>query len=85
MTTPALPGAVCPGLPAHEKAWFYTEGGSLYKKAKAICQTCPARAQCLDLAMDLEGQGIGVFEGARFGVWGGLTGKERTRLANGAA
>lgn len=85
MTTPELPGAICPTLPENEKDWFFTEGGSLYKKAKAICQKCPVKTQCLDGAMEMEGQGIGVFEGTRYGVWGAKTGRERARLARGIA
>jgi WhiB family transcriptional regulator, redox-sensing transcriptional regulator len=74
--------AACQRLSEEEKQWFYTEGGSGYKKAKAVCANCPARAECLDRAMDLEARGLGVGpRGDRFGVWGGLSGIERSRLA----
>ena len=37
-------------------------------RAKAVCESCPARAECLDHA---------VSSGERHGVWGGLTSDER--------
>ena len=37
-------------------------------RAKAVCATCPVRAQCLDHAVSV---------GERYGVWGGLTADER--------
>ncbi|WP_407553105.1 WhiB family transcriptional regulator [Streptomyces sp. Pv4-95] len=43
-------------------------------QAKATCLGCPLRADCLADALD---------RGERFGVWGGLTTKERSRLARG--
>lgn len=40
-------------------------------EAKALCDGCPARRKCLDYALDGD---------LDFGVWGGLTFEERTRL-----
>jgi WhiB family transcriptional regulator, redox-sensing transcriptional regulator len=40
--------------------------------AKAICETCPVRVACLAFALE---------RNERFGVWGGLTEKERARLS----
>jgi WhiB family redox-sensing transcriptional regulator len=40
--------------------------------AKAICETCPVRLTCLAFALE---------RNERFGVWGGLTEKERGRLS----
>ena len=37
-------------------------------RAKAVCESCPARPECLDHA---------VSSGERYGVWGGLTSDER--------
>ena len=37
-------------------------------RAKAVCESCPVRAECLDHA---------VSSGERYGVWGGLTSDER--------
>lgn len=44
------------------------------EEAKAICQTCPVRAECLAVALE---------EDHRDGIWGGLT--ERERIKGGAA
>ncbi len=37
-------------------------------RAKAVCESCPVRAECLEHA---------VVSGERHGVWGGLTSDER--------
>jgi WhiB family redox-sensing transcriptional regulator len=37
-------------------------------RAKAVCESCPVRAECLNHA---------VRAGERYGVWGGLTSDER--------
>lgn len=39
--------------------------------AKAICETCPVRLHCLAFALQ---------QNERYGIWGGLTEKERTAL-----
>ncbi|MGH2786035.1 MAG: WhiB family transcriptional regulator [Actinomycetota bacterium] len=39
---------------------------------KAICATCPVRVACLAFALE---------RNERFGIWGGLTEKERGRLS----
>jgi hypothetical protein len=40
--------------------------------AKAICESCPVRLACLAFALE---------RNEKFGVWGGLTEKERARLS----
>ena len=40
--------------------------------AKAICDSCPVRLECLAFALE---------RNEKFGVWGGLTEKERARLS----
>lgn len=57
-------------------ASFFTQCG--FAAAKAVCAICEVRGECLDAAMMWELWGRGRF---RFGVWGGLTPLERTRLA----
>ena len=47
---------------------FFGEHGRPATEAKQICAGCPVRAECLDFA--LEGR-------ERFGIWGGLTEKQR--------
>lgn len=41
------------------------------RKAKAICSNCSVRIECLAVALESR---------VEFGVWGGMTGKERQTL-----
>ncbi|WP_433516477.1 WhiB family transcriptional regulator [Nonomuraea sp. CA-143628] len=50
---------------------FFPEKGASSKAAKQVCRACEVRAQCLEYAL---GNNI------HFGVWGGLTERERRRL-----
>lgn len=50
--------------------WFPQNGGSS-KEAKDTCKRCPYRERCLEEAME---------RNEEFGVWGGLTARERKRL-----
>lgn len=54
--------------------WFQEKGGST-KTAKAICKICPVRAECLEYAITHD---------ERFGVWGGLSERERRPLVRAA-
>lgn len=51
--------------------FFFPEPGSSVREAKRICGMCPIRSACLDYALDND---------ERFGVWGGLSEKERLQL-----
>jgi WhiB family redox-sensing transcriptional regulator len=51
--------------------FFFPEPGSSVREAKRICRLCETRAVCLEYALDND---------ERFGVWGGLSEKERQRL-----
>lgn len=51
---------------------FFPETKSAEAEALAICATCPVQLECLEYAIEAE---------IRFGVWGGMTEKERRRLA----
>jgi WhiB family transcriptional regulator, redox-sensing transcriptional regulator len=42
-------------------------------RAKAVCALCPVRSECLDHAIESD---------ERFGIWGGLTDRERRSLAS---
>ena len=50
--------------------WFPDKGGS-NRQAKAICEGCPLRQECLDFALT---------EGLDHGIFGGLSVKERRAL-----
>ncbi len=49
---------------------FFTDA-TTQKQVKAICADCPVRAECLAEALD---------ERIEWGVWGGLTERERRKL-----
>ncbi|MFZ3494595.1 WhiB family transcriptional regulator [Streptomyces sp. 5.8] len=48
--------------------------------ARAMCEACPVRAQCLDVALEEEGQSTSAY---RDGIRGGLDPRERAALARG--
>ncbi len=50
---------------------FFPEKGGSTREAKRVCGRCPVRAQCLEYA---------VAHDERFGIWGGLSERERRRL-----
>jgi WhiB family redox-sensing transcriptional regulator len=50
---------------------FYPEKGGTTRAAKAVCGACPVRTECLTYALE---------SGERFGVWGGMSERERRRL-----
>jgi WhiB family redox-sensing transcriptional regulator len=50
--------------------WFPDKGESSLR-AKAICRSCPVRAECLEYALDHQ---------IEHGIWGGLVRDERRRL-----
>ncbi|WTJ01515.1 WhiB family transcriptional regulator (plasmid) [Streptomyces sp. NBC_00015] len=58
---------VC-GLPEAEA--LFSEPGSQHE-AKAVCNQCPVRAECLAYALD---------QRIEFGVWGGKTERERRAM-----
>ena len=78
-----------PSLPwtegsASEEAWrlnalcaetdpeaFFPEKGGSTREAKRVCSGCEVRAECLEFALAND---------ERFGIWGGLSERERRRL-----
>ncbi|ANE03396.1 WhiB family transcriptional regulator [Corynebacterium crudilactis] len=50
---------------------FFPEKGGSTREAKRICQGCPVRDDCLEFALEHD---------ERFGIWGGLSERERRRL-----
>jgi WhiB family transcriptional regulator, redox-sensing transcriptional regulator len=53
---------------------FYPEKGGSTKDAKKVCLGCPVTKECLQWALDHD---------ERYGVWGGLSERERRRLKRG--
>lgn len=54
---------------------FYPEQGASTAPAKMICGRCEVKSECLDYAIE---------RGEKFGVWGGLSERERRKLLKGA-
>lgn len=50
---------------------FFPEKGGSTRDAKKVCTACPVRQECLDYALEKD---------ERFGIWGGLSERERRRL-----
>lgn len=59
------------------EAFFPDKGGST-REAKRICAGCEVRAECLAYALDH------ARDAGRFGIWGGLSERERRRLTRAA-
>ncbi|GAA3948072.1 WhiB family transcriptional regulator [Microbacterium soli] len=55
---------------------FFPEKGGSTKDAKSICAGCAVQAECLEYALQHD---------ERFGIWGGLSERERRRLKGKAA
>ena len=53
---------------------FFPEKGGSTREAKRICQGCEVRDACLDYALAND---------ERFGIWGGLSERERRRIKRG--
>ena len=54
---------------------FFPEKGGSTREAKRICTTCEVRSECLEYALEKD---------ERFGIWGGLSERERRRLKRAA-
>ncbi|MBG6239569.1 WhiB family redox-sensing transcriptional regulator [Mycetocola sp. CAN_C7] len=50
---------------------FFPEKGGSTRDAKRICTSCEVRSQCLEYALEND---------ERFGIWGGLSERERRKL-----
>lgn len=53
---------------------FFPEKGGSTREAKRICSGCEVKGECLDYALAND---------ERFGIWGGLSERERRRLKRG--
>ncbi|MPZ89723.1 MAG: WhiB family transcriptional regulator [Nitriliruptorales bacterium] len=65
---PWATGAAC--LQADPETFFPEKGGST-REAKRICMQCTVREECLEYALAND---------ERFGIWGGLSERERRKL-----
>ncbi|GAB3048193.1 WhiB family transcriptional regulator [Sediminivirga luteola] len=50
---------------------FFPEKGGSTREAKQVCNSCEVKAQCLEYALAND---------ERFGIWGGLSERERRKL-----
>jgi WhiB family redox-sensing transcriptional regulator len=50
---------------------FFPEKGGSTREAKKVCLTCDVRQECLEYALAND---------ERFGIWGGLSERERRKL-----
>jgi WhiB family redox-sensing transcriptional regulator len=80
----AFAGLWSMGLEADAQSWqeralcaetdpeaFFPEKGGSTREAKKICTGCEVKAECLEYALAND---------ERFGIWGGLSERERRRL-----
>jgi WhiB family transcriptional regulator, redox-sensing transcriptional regulator len=54
---------------------FFPEKGGSTREAKKVCRACDVRAECLEYALGHD---------ERFGIWGGLSERERRKLKRAA-
>ncbi|MFN8016199.1 MAG: WhiB family transcriptional regulator [Acidimicrobiia bacterium] len=50
---------------------FFPERGASTREAKSVCAGCEVKGECLEYALT---------NGEKFGIWGGLSERERRRL-----
>lgn len=50
---------------------FFPEKGGSTREAKRVCESCEVRQECLEYALEND---------ERFGIWGGLSERERRRI-----
>ena len=55
--------------------WFPSKGGTT-APAKAVCRRCPVQTECLEYALEHD---------ERYGIYGGLSERQRRRLKQAAA
>jgi WhiB family redox-sensing transcriptional regulator len=54
---------------------FFPEKGGSTREAKRVCRSCEVRSECLEYALEHD---------ERFGIWGGMSERERRRLKRAA-
>lgn len=50
---------------------FFPERGASTREAKEVCRGCPVREECLEFSLQ---------NSEKFGIWGGLSERERRRI-----
>src|ERR1700745_3338739 len=50
---------------------FFPERGASTREAKEVCRGCVVREECLEYALS---------NGEKFGIWGGMSERERRRI-----
>lgn len=50
---------------------FFPEKGGSTREAKKVCRACEVQAECLEYALEHD---------ERFGIWGGMSERERRRI-----
>ncbi len=50
---------------------FFPERGASTREAKEVCRGCEVREECLEFALA---------NGEKFGIWGGMSERERRRI-----
>lgn len=50
---------------------FFPEKGGSTREAKRVCASCEVRSECLEYALEKD---------ERFGIWGGLSERERRKM-----
>ena len=79
-----MPASQWPSVPTGGEAWrldalcaetdpeaFFPEKGGSTREAKRVCVSCDVRTECLEYALSND---------ERFGIWGGLSERERRRV-----
>jgi WhiB family redox-sensing transcriptional regulator len=69
LAPPDRDGAACAGV---DPELFFPDRGDSGERAVAICHSCPHLAECREYGMDEE-----------YGIWGGLTERNRARVKRG--
>lgn len=67
-----------PGAPSTE---FFFDKKKI-EEAKAFCEACPVRMQCLEYALTMVDAGHSARIVSELGVWGGASGADRVRIRN---
>lgn len=68
---------------ADPELFFLDRGAGDATAARAICEGCPVRRECLEYALgrwELTSEGSFVWRVEKYGIWGGRTEKERRKI-----